>query len=42
MEIGKGKTLCGFVKKTDRSKTACHIESPETLEKAKEVLGGAN
>lgn len=42
VEIGTGKTLCGFVKKTDRSKVTCHIESPETLEKAKEVLGGIN
>lgn len=42
VEIGKGRTLCGFVKKVDRSKVACHIESPETLEKAKEILGGSN
>lgn len=42
VEIGKGKTLCNFVKKTDRSKVVCHIESPETLEKAKTLLGGVN
>lgn len=42
VEIGKGKTLCNFVKKTDKSKVVCHIESPETLEKAKEILGGVN
>ena len=42
VEIGKGRTLCGFVKKIDKSKLACHIESPETLEKAKTLLGGIN
>ncbi|HHX62698.1 MAG TPA: ACP S-malonyltransferase [Epulopiscium sp.] len=42
VEVGKGKTLCNFVKKTDKSKTVCHIESPETLQKAKELLGGVN
>lgn len=40
VEVGKGRTLCNFVKKVDRSKVVCHIESPETLEKAKELLGG--
>ncbi len=41
-ELGKGKTLCNFVKKTDKSKLVCNIESPETLEKAKILLGGTN
>lgn len=40
VEIGKGRTLCNFVRKVDRSKVVCHIESPETLKKAQEILGG--
>ena len=42
IEIGKGKTLCNFVRKVDKSKVVSHIESPDTLKKTKELLGGIN
>lgn len=40
VEIGVGRTLCNFVKKIDRSKVVCNIESPDSLQKAINVLGG--
>ncbi len=42
VEVGQGKTLCNFVRKVDKSKIVCHIESPETLQKAKNLLGGVS
>lgn len=42
VEIGVGKILCNFVKKVDRSKITCHIESQKSLQKAIEIVGGAN
>lgn len=40
IEVGKGRTLCNFVRKIDRSKVVANIESPETLQKTKQILGG--
>ena len=40
VEIGIGKTLCNFVKKTNKNKITCHIENQKSLEKAIEILGG--
>lgn len=39
VELGPGKTLTGFVKKTLKGAAACNIEDLKTLAKAKEVLG---
>ena len=39
IEIGPGKTLSGFVKKIDRSKTVLNFEDEESLMKALSALG---
>lgn len=38
VEIGPGKTVCGFVKKVDRSLNTINVETVEDLEKIKELL----
>ncbi|NLI89466.1 MAG: ACP S-malonyltransferase [Epulopiscium sp.] len=40
IELGKGKTLCSFVRKMDKNKLVANIESPETLKKTQEIVGG--
>ncbi len=39
IEIGPGKTLCGFVKKIDKSVAIYNVENLSTLEKLKSSLG---
>lgn len=39
IEIGPGKTLCGFMRKIDRSVKAINVATVEDLEKVKEILG---
>lgn len=39
IEIGPGKTLCGFMRKINRSVKAINIAKVEDLEKVKEILG---
>ena len=41
IELGIGRTLCNFVKKVDRKKIICNIESKDSLEKTIELLKGA-
>jgi len=41
VEIGPGKTLTGFLRKTSREVTALNVEKPEDMKKAVETLGGA-
>ena len=38
VEIGPGKTLCGFMRKIDRSVKAINIAKVEDLEKLKEIM----
>lgn len=38
VEIGPGKTLCGFIKKINRDVTAINIEKVEDLQKLKELI----
>ena len=38
VEIGPGKTLCGFMRKIDRSVKAINIAKVEDLEKLKEII----
>lgn len=38
VEIGPGKTLCGFIKKISRDVTAINIEKVEDLQKLKELI----
>lgn len=40
VEIGPGKTLCGFLKKIDRTVRAFSVETPEDLEQVKTALAG--
>ena len=37
IEIGPGKTVAGFIKKTDRDLKTIHIEKMEDLEKLKDL-----
>ena len=39
IELGPGKTLCGFVKRIVKGATILNIEDKKTLEKAMEKLG---
>ena len=41
VEIGPGRTLCGFVKKIDRKARVVNIDKYEDLAKALEVLADA-
>ena len=38
IEIGPGKTLCGFLKKIDRTARAFPVETPEDLAQVKQML----
>lgn len=40
VEIGPGKTLCGFIKKIDKDAKTLNVEDIETLNKVLEELGG--
>lgn len=42
IEIGAGKTLCGFVKKVNRKVTALNVENLESLNKVLEKLNGGS
>lgn len=42
VEIGIGKTLCGFVNKTDKSKLTCNIDNVASLNKTLQILRGEN
>ncbi len=39
IEIGPGKTLCGFMRKINRNVKAINVAKVEDLEKVKEILG---
>mgnify|MGYP000727224176 CR=1 FL=1 len=39
IEIGPGRTLCGFMRKINRNVKAINIAKVEDLEKVKEILG---
>ena len=41
IEIGPGKTLCGFVKRTLKGVTNVNVEDTSSLEKALEKLNAA-
>lgn len=41
VEVGAGKTLCGLIKKIDRSATVYNVEDAETLEAATAALSAA-
>lgn len=41
IEIGPGRTLCGFLKKIDRTVRAFSVETPEDLTRLKEALPAA-
>ncbi|MCD8391174.1 MAG: ACP S-malonyltransferase [Firmicutes bacterium] len=38
VEIGPGKTLCGFLRRIDKSLTCCNVEDMASLEKTLEIL----
>ena len=38
VEIGPGRTLCGFMRKIDRNVKAINIAKVEDLEKLKEIM----
>ena len=40
VECGPGKTLCGLIRKIDKTVTALQVENEETLRAAVEALGG--
>ena len=40
VECGPGKTLCGLIRKIDKTVTALQVENEETLRAAAEALGG--
>lgn len=40
IEIGVGKTLCGFMNKIDKTKMTCNVDNIASLEKTLEILKG--
>ena len=39
VEVGPGKTLCGFVKKITKDANVYHVEDMQSLEEMKTALG---